>query len=177
MLDHQSAGGNWEETSLPNPLLTVIVVESIERVRQLAIVWTPAVEAAAALVVRGERLAREDTIDGRQLAVVSVHAGIEALLYASLEAQGKRVMESNRTIGLRSALGKAQGTLQEKGVLGRADALPGRPGVERLAYLRDEIVHKGLAVSRTDIAEPIASGKGFCAYVSQAMLGGDPFAD
>lgn len=155
----------------------MIVLEAIERVRQPAVVWTPATKAAVALVVRGERLAREDGPDARQLAVVSVHAGIEALLYAALEARGKRVMEGNRTIGLRSALTKVQGNLQEHGVLGRADALPSRTAVERLAYLRDEIIHKGLAVSSTDIAELIASARTFCTYVSEAMLGGDPFED
>lgn len=175
LLGEQAAEGIWEENSLPNPLLSVVVVEALERIEAPVMDRSPAVETARQLILRGERLSREDSLEARQLAVIAVHTGIEAILYAALESMGTKVIENNRTIGLRSALGKVQNALQATGTLARGETLPQRGSVDRLAYLRDEVVHKGLAVSRADISNHIGDSKKLCSFVSTAILSEDLF--
>jgi hypothetical protein len=86
---------------------------------------------------------------------------------------GVRVLERNRTIGLRPALTKLQESYQANGTIGRAARLPDQGGVDRLAYLRDEVVHKGLRVSAPDIVGPMSQSQRFIRYVSGETLGYD----
>jgi ElaB/YqjD/DUF883 family membrane-anchored ribosome-binding protein len=80
---------------------------------------------------------------------------IEAFLYACLEHPTINVpifegKSRNRTIGLRKALSNIEERLQSNGQLSEDEPVRQRNQIDRLAYLRDEVVHKGAAVSRED---------------------------
>jgi hypothetical protein len=68
---------------------------------------------------------------------------------------------------------RAGGLLPEAGVHREGDAIPEQNGIERLAYLRDQVVHKALRVSSADISAPLAAAREFVTSVAQRILGHD----
>jgi hypothetical protein len=171
----QDRAGAWLERSLPHPLLSVVVLEALTLWESRPPSPSEELALARALMNRSAQLSSEDSAESRQLAVVAAHAAIETFMYAVLQhpTVGVRVLERNRTIGLRPALTKLQESYQANGTIGRAARLPDQGGVDRLAYLRDEVVHKGLRVSAPDIVGPMSQSQRFIRYVSGETLGYD----
>ena len=175
LLATQEPPGCWEERSLPNPLLSVAILDALTLWENRPPALSEELALARALLTRSDYLATDDSAESRQLAVVASHAGVETFLYAVLQQPtlNVRVLDGNRTIGLRNAIGKLQEAYQSQGIIDRGARLPERPAVDRLAYLRDEIVHKALRVSTADIADPLASTRRFISYISRRTLGYD----
>jgi hypothetical protein len=136
-------------------------------------------ELARRLMRRGERLAQEDSSESRQLAVLACHGAVESFLYAVLEdpALGVKTWDGRETIGARKALTRLQEKLRERGELAKGAVLAFRSPVDRLLYLRDEIVHKGLQVSSADIADPVAGAAQFISRYSSRLTGSDLLGD
>lgn len=80
----QADAGGWRERSLPNPLLSVVVLEALVSYEAGPQEFSEPLLLARDLLRRSERLAIEDTDEARQLAVVAAHTGIEAFMYAIL---------------------------------------------------------------------------------------------
>lgn len=175
LIDAQHPAGGWRERSLPNPLLTVVVLGALDLWQSDPQPLAEPLVLARDLLRRSERLALEDSAEARQLAVVAAHAGIETFLYAVLEQPqiNVRTMEGSKTIGLRAALTKLQTHYQDHGLLDRGAVLPHRQGVDRLAYVRDEVVHKALRVGRSDIDAPLDVARRFASAVALQVLGHD----
>jgi Squalene-hopene cyclase C-terminal domain len=171
----QGDAGGWHERSLPNPLLSVVVLESLE-------LWNAGPQGlseplllARDLLRRSQRLATEDTAEARQLAVVAAHTGIEAFMYVILShpTVNEKTVKDKETIGLRRAMTRLQDHYHAQKLLPRNAVLPHRNGVDRLAILRDEIVHKALRVSRPDIDSHLREAQSFTSAISLQILGRD----
>lgn len=174
----QAVTGAWEEDSLPNPLLSVVVVEALSLVHETTM--PASLTVAKNLLKRSELLAKDPSSDGRQLAVVAAHTGAEAFLYTILELPeiGRKVFDSDgKTIGLREALKSLRAEYTEQKLIGNGARLPYQGGVENLAYLRDQIAHKGLEVSARQIETPLSACLSFVSYVSKETLGRDVLSD
>lgn len=175
LIDAQHPAGGWQERSLPNPLLTAVVLEALDLWQYDPQPLPEPLVLARDLLSRSERLALEDSAEARQLAVVAAHAGIETFMYAVLEQPqiNVRTMEGRQTIGLRAAMTKLQTHYQDHGLLDRSAVLPHRQGVDRLAYLRDEVAHKALRVGQSDIQAPLDVARRFVSAVALQVLGRD----
>lgn len=74
---------------------------------------------------------------------------------------------------MRKALDAFQGHLQQTGALRQGAAVDYRNALDRLAYLRDEVVHKGLIVGAMECREVVSDARAFAARYSQQFLGAD----
>jgi hypothetical protein len=84
-----------------------------------------------------------------------------------------KTLNGNETVGLRRAVTSLQQHYHDQKLLPRSAVLPHRNGVDRLAMLRDEIVHKALRVSRADIEPHLREAQLFTSAVSLQILGRD----
>jgi len=66
-----------------------------------------------------------------------------------------------------------QECLQKTGALRRDEILSYRNSIDRLAHYRDEIVHKGMAVTESECRELISGAVAFVSHYSRQLLGGD----
>jgi hypothetical protein len=135
--------------------LTVQVIEYLEPGRQPEEDLSDYLIMARDFALRAQEVAFENNPNAWRLTIVIAFQSMEAFLYACLEHPSINVpiFEGNNrrhTIGLRKALRSLEERLQTTGVLSRNEPVPRRGQIDRLAYLRDEVVHKGAAVSRED---------------------------
>jgi len=154
--DQQSPLGFWEgEPPLSPPAMTVQVIEYLEGRLRPSRSLSDYQSIARDFVVRAQESALENNPNAWRLAVVVSFQGLEAFLYACLEHETINVpifegTEGNRTIGLRKALRKLEESLQRVGTLAAGQHVQRRNHIDRLIYLRNEVVHKGASVSGND---------------------------
>jgi hypothetical protein len=135
--------------------MTVQVIEYLEGARPPFRNLGDYLVIARDFVLRAQEVAFENNPNAWRLSIVIAFQGMEAFLYACLEHPTINVPifegnNRNRTIGLRKALYNIEEKLQSHGQLSEDEPVPRRNQIDRLAYLRDEVVHKGAAVSRED---------------------------
>ncbi len=176
VLQQQSDLGLWADPAFPDPFTTVLVLEYLA--------WSGSVPRALdhyltmgrGFLRRSGRLALEENATSHQLAVAIAFQGIEALLYGllSLPRVNVPVFErANRTIGMRRALDAFQAHLQQTGALPLGAVVDHRNELDRLAYLRDEVVHKGLVVGEAECRQLVSDARAFASRYSLQLLGGD----
>lgn len=152
----QEPSGIWEaEPPLSSTSMTVQVIEQLEKRQPPLRRFSDYLSIARDFILRAQEVAFENNPNAWRLAIVIAFQAVEAFLYACLEHPTLNVpifekKSRNRTIGLRSALDKIEESLHAAGRLSQYDSVPRRNQIDRLAYLRDEVVHKGAAVSRED---------------------------
>jgi hypothetical protein len=127
-------------------------------------------------VLRAQEVAFENNPNAWRLSIVIAFQSIEAFLYACLEHPTINVpifegKSRNRTIGLRRALNNIEESLQSNGQLSEDEPVPQRNQIDRLAYLRDEVVHKGAAVSREDARRLTEEADRFMNQLSSWVFG------
>lgn len=152
----QAPSGIWEaEPPLSPASMTVQVIEYLEEKRPPIQSFSDYLSIARDFVLRAQEVALENNPNAWRLAIVISFQAVEAFLYACLEHPTVNVPifegnSRNRTIGLRRALDRIEESLHSIGKLSQDESVPRRNQIDRLAYLRDEVVHKGAAVSRED---------------------------
>jgi hypothetical protein len=172
----QDGMGLWEDRGTPFPLLTVVVLELFELLRTWTIQPSDYLRTTQRFIHRAQRLVEEGGAGDRQLAVVAAYHSIESFLYGLLSDPriNHRIFNNDgTTIGARKAITSFQTYLQDGGSLGRNALLPYRNSLDRLASLRDQVVHKGLSVGEDDCRELVADAQRFISHYSVAILGGD----
>ena len=173
----QTSSGIWEaEPPLSPASMTVQVIEYLEGKRPPFRNLGDYLAIARDFILRAQEVAFENNPNAWRLSIVIAFQGMEAFLYACLEHPTINVPifegnSRNRTIGLRKALSKIEESLQFNGQLSEDESVPRRNQIDRLAYLRDEVVHKGAAVSREDARRLIEEADRFMDQVSGWVFG------
>jgi hypothetical protein len=176
IMRQQSPSGLWEgETPLTPAAMTVRVIEQLENKRPSLDDLGDYLSIARDFSQRAREAALENSPNAWRLAVVVAAQGLEAFVYACLEhpSVNVSVFESKsrtRTIGLKSALDRLEESLRDSGRI-RGPRLPRRNHLDRLAYLRDEVVHKGASVSRNDARRLTAEVVRFTQELSETVYG------
>jgi hypothetical protein len=175
LLTKQDAHGLWEDRAFSLPQPTVLILETFEFLANPS-APTPNVyiEAAKGYLRGAQSFAYERDKTSRRLALVSCHLGIESLLYGLIESRTMtKIFDKGQTIGLRIALSSMQTWMQQNRLLKPNQILPFSNEIQRLAYLRDEIVHKAIDVSEEDTKSSIQSAMAFASSNSKMILGFD----
>jgi hypothetical protein len=173
----QSRSGIWEaEPPLSPTSMTVQVLEYLEGKRPPFRNFSDYLSIARDFVLRAQEVALENNPNAWRLAIVIAFQGMEAFLYTCLEHPTINVpifegSSRSRTIGLRRALNNIEESLHSIGLLSQGAPVPRRNQIDRLAYLRDEVVHKGAAVSREDARRLTDEADRFMDQLSSSLFG------
>lgn len=169
LASQQSPVGTWLDNS-PNELEVTLeyleVSSSLTPSSPSGQYWPSAVDfIREALVNLNDR-----SVVGNQVGIVLIYLGLEQALYAviSTEIPNENIYDNKgRSIGLYQAKNKAKNWLQNKATsqLKRSN-IPGFAGLDRLAYFRNEIVHKGVRVQQADVQAVVEESLEFVRFLS-----------
>jgi hypothetical protein len=148
LLKQQEKFGTWSDEGFPFPFMTVLVLELLK----LKDTYPPALNhyqsVGRGFILISKRLLLEDNANSRRLTLIASYHGIEAFLYSLLSDSNVNIpvfnKKGNQTIGMREALDQFQAYLQQKKIIKATDTVFYRNSLDRLAYLRDQIVHNDL---------------------------------
>jgi hypothetical protein len=175
LIAQQGKNGLWEDTAFSLPQPTVLIVESLEYVRSAR--PRPAdtyMDAAAGYFRRARLLVHERDATSTRLSIVTAHLGIEAFLYSLIERSNiTKIFNKGQTIGMRVALTSLQTWMQQNRMLKPNEILAYSNELARLAYLRDEVVHKALSVGYDDASSIVGAAARFVSTYSTSILGFD----
>lgn len=165
LLSQQSAAGDWgggESLVVPREeaLLVLDTLWESKALLSRSQVRSEYLDVALGLAERAlEHLAEQDEIS-LQIAVVLAFQAAEAFLYSCLVTANQNVFKpgENETIGFRKALSRLEAHLRSRGELAHGQSVEGRPGLDRLQYLRDQIVHKAIVVTVSDARGAVQAG-------------------
>jgi hypothetical protein len=150
--DQQNQLGFWEIDGTDFASATVLVLETLKYL-ELSRPHAQDVylAASAGLLKRSLLLSLEDSATSYRLAVLAAHLGIESLLYSILQNRNITSIwdreHKNQTIGMSAALTAFQEWLKKAKKLRPDEIIHHRNSVERLAHLRDEVVHKATEIT------------------------------
>jgi hypothetical protein len=175
LVAQQGRHGIWTEGGLQQPFLAAAVLEALRPLRPLP---TAGLRAVRGMLRRSRQLAVEDSLEARQLSVIAAHAAVEAFVYVLLEqpAINVKVWEQSRTIGLSAALPKLQEALIKSKQLKRGDSVIRRNELDRLIYFRNEVIHKGVGISTSELDGLVEAAREFVATYGQQLLAYDDLA-
>lgn len=173
IMSQQDMDGTWKDESFPFPFMTVLVVEYFERRRPPLSNLGNYLSIARDFVLRSRELALEDDENSRRLAIVVAFQGIEAFLYACLShpSVNIKIFEKNKTIGMRKALAELEKYLQRTGGLKQGQPIEYRNSLDKLAYYRNEIVHKGASIGEKEARELTEASARFSGLICQRIFG------
>ena len=147
----QNELGMWEDNGFPFPFMTVLVLEFLMSNPQYIKQLDSYLSMSKDFLNRSIQFSLEDNSNSHRLAVITAFQGIEAFLYSILSQPNVNIKifeKANETIGMRKALTKFQEYLQNKGIIKRNEVVSFRNSLDSLAYIRDQVVHKGISVNR-----------------------------
>jgi len=154
ILNQQNKLGFWEESGFPFPFLTVIVLEFMKfKDFYPKKLLDPYLSMSKSFLNRSVQFSLEENSNSHRLAIIAAFQGIEAFLYSILKDPKLNISifdKPDKTIGMRKALNKFQTYLQNEGDIKNNEVIKYRNSLDQLAYLRDQIVHKGIDVSQKD---------------------------
>jgi len=174
IMSQQDPDGTWKDESFPFPFMTVLVVEYFERRRPPLSNLGNHLSITRDFILRSRELALEDNENSRRLAIVVAFQGIESFLYAGLSHPSVNIKifeKSNRTIGMRKALDELEKYLQKTGVLKQGQPIEYRNSLDKLAYYRNEIVHKGASIGEIEARELTEASARFSGLMCQRIFG------
>ncbi|MBA7495410.1 hypothetical protein ES702_05992 [subsurface metagenome] len=173
----QNELGMWKDEGFPFPFMTVLVLELLGSWDSVASGLDQYSSMSRGFLQRSLQLSLEQNTDSHRLAIIAAFHGVEAFLYSVLThpSVNIRIFERNgvNTIGMRKALVRLQDHLQEKGEIRRNEVVLYRSSLDRLAYLRDQVVHKGIDVTQSACRPLIDDALKFVAKYSVKILGVD----
>jgi hypothetical protein len=178
IMKQQNELGMWDYRGLPFPFMTVLVLEFMDRKDYFSSELDQYLCMSKAFLNRGVQLSLEENSNSRRLATITAFHGIEVFLYSVLSRPDVNIKvfeKIDKTIGMRKALTQFQVYLQDKGKIKPNQVLPYRNSLDRLAYLRDEVVHKGIDITNTMCRPLIDEAVKFAAKYSLEILGFDIF--
>jgi len=174
IMNQQEPDGTWKGNGFPFPLMTVLVVEYLQRRFPPLLSLGSYLSMARDFTLRSRGFSLEDNENSWRLAIVVAFQGVEALLYGCLSdpSININIFESpGRTIGMRKALTKLETHLQGAGVLRQGQSVEYRNSLDRLAYYRDQIVHKGISVRKQETDELTGDVARFSELMCQRIFG------
>jgi len=179
IIGQQNDLGMWDDDSFPFPFMTVLVLEFIQLKDFFPIKLDSYLSMSKNFLNRSVQFSLEENSNSHRLAIITAFQGIEAFLYSVLvyPSVNKKIFEEpDKTIGMRKALSKLQSYLQDRGEINRDKVILYRNSLDRLAYLRDQVVHKGIDISQTECRNLIDDTLKFVSKYSLKIFGFDVFA-
>lgn len=184
ILSRQNELGMWEDASFPFGFMTVLVLELarlVNSTRRSVIEMNCYLLMSRGMLDQSIRLARERNPDSRRLAIIAAHQGIESFLYGLLSQQSVNVKifddkDRDRTIGMRKALSELKAHLIRIGRLSEGGAVPYRNSLSRLAFIRDQVVHKGIEVTEAECSDLVRDAVSFTDRMCKELFGYDMWA-
>jgi len=179
IIQQQNSFGFWDSDSLPFPLITILVLEFFKSKDFYSCKLNPYLSMAKNFINRSFQLLLEDNINSHRLAIITAHQGMEAFLYSILILPNVNIPifeRYNRTIGMKESLKKLQEFMQNQGKLKQNELLCYQNSLDRLAYFRDEITHKGIDIAYSTCQPLIDDAFGFMKKYSLEFFGFDIFA-
>lgn len=176
IMSQQDKMGMWDDDGFPAPFMTVLVLEFLKRNKVYSLKLDSYLSMSRDFINRSVQFSLEESSNSRRLAIIAAHHGIEAFLYSALSqpSVNMKIFEKpDETIGMRKALTAFQTHLQNIGKLRRDETIPLRNSLDRLAYLRDEIVHKGIDITPTDCQPIVEDASRFTSKFSLEIFGYD----
>lgn len=174
ILYQQDKLGFWEESGLPFPFLTVLVLELLKfkdfyprkslDLYQLM---------SKSFLNRSMQFSLEENSNSHRLAILTSFQGIEFFLYSVLEDPKLNISifeSSDKTVGMRKALIRFQTYLQKEKYIKKNEVIKYRNSLDKLAYFRDQIVHKGIGVSQKDCRDLIDDAFKFASKYSNEIF-------
>lgn len=174
ILDQQDKLGFWEENGLPFLFLTVLVLEFMKfkdfYPKKLLDSY---LSISKSFLNRSVQFSLEENSNSHRLAMITAFQGIEVFLYSILKDPKLNISifdKPDKTIGLRKALNKFQTYLQNEGYIKNNEVIKYRNSLDQLAYLRDQIVHKGINVSQKECRSLIDDAFKFASKYSDEIF-------
>lgn len=175
IMSQQDPDGTWRDEAFPFPFMTVLAVEYFGRTCPPLSNLGNYLSIARDFMLRSRELALEDNENSRRLAMVAAFQGIEAFLYACLSHPSVNIQffdkKLSKTIGMPKALDKLEIHLQQKGMLKKGQSVEYRTSLDRLAYYRNEIVHKGISIGEKETRELTEASVHFSDLMCQQIFG------
>lgn len=171
----QQGDGTWPESGLPFPFAHLLAVEHFSEPFKACSEWTGFPSLARACLHRAYDLSLENNTDAHQIAAVTAYQGLEALLYALLvhPSVGITIYEGKaeqNTIGARAALRAFKDHVESHDNLS-SEGLRYVPSLKRLAYFRDQVVHKGHVVPKGELRSMLGDLEKFAVLYASRTLG------
>jgi hypothetical protein len=174
LLNQQEEFGTWNDEGFPFPFMTVAVLELLKLKDSHPLVLDHYQSVSRGFILRSKRLVLEDNANSRRLAVIASYHGLEAFLYSLLNHPSINIPVFNRkgdkTIGMKEALDQFQTYLQQRKIIKATEAVLCRNSLDRLAYLRDQIVHKAIDVTESECSDLINDAQGFIEKYSHQIF-------
>jgi len=176
VMENQNIIGFWEIDGMGPASATALVLETF---RYLELSRPHANDvyliASAGLLKRSQLVSLEDSITSYRLAILAAHLALESFLYSVLQAKNIANIwaDKNQTIGMRAALTAVQGWLQQIKVLKPNEIIHHRNALERLAHLRDEVVHKAAEITAGECRRLVDECSTFAREYSVVAFGYD----
>src|SRR5215208_5472877 len=176
LMAQQKPSGVWSDTQegLDATSTTVLIVEHMEAQRPPLTSLSNYLRISRDFILRSQELLLENNENARRLAVVVAFQGVESFLYGCLTDPSVNITvfsSPNKTIGVRAALNLLEGHLRSTNMLSQGQSIQYRPALDRLAYSRDQVVHKGAAVAKSDADELTLAAARFADTISQQIFG------
>jgi hypothetical protein len=153
IVKQQDDFGTWDDEGFPFPFMTVVILELLELRDTHPAMLNLYQSMSRGFLQRSAQLSLEDSADSRRLAIIAAHHGIEAFLYSVLTHPSINILifkKDNTTIGMKRALDEFEGYLKRQGSIKHNAVLSHRNSLDRLKYLRDQIVHKAIGIAESD---------------------------
>ena len=177
LLNQQEQFGTWNDEGFPFPFMTVLVLELLKLKGTYPLVLDHYQSVSRGFLQRSKKLILEDNANSRRLAVIGAYHGLEAFLYSLLSYPSINVPifdnKGINTIGMRKALNEFQGHLRKGGGIKPTEAVYCHNSLDRLAYLRDQIVHKAIDVTESECHSLIDDASRFMSRYSLQIFGFD----
>lgn len=181
LLQQQESFGDWHELSGAPAFDTTLLV--LDTLYECQASWSemqiadPYLAASADLLNRSLEHLEEEDPGSVQIGVLLAFQAIELFLYSCLVSAsvGANVFDGNQTIGFGNALTRLENYLRSTGQLSHGQVIFKRAELDRLQYLRGEVVHKGLRIALSDARPTIEAARQFARQFSPQFHGFVPF--
>ena len=122
---------------------------------------------------RGRDLIFEDNIYSKNLAIIIVFQALESFMYGCLSHPNVniKIFQKGETVGYNTALTQLQNHYQGIKILKGGKVIEYRNQIDRIKYLRDQIVHKAVIIGQGEGEELIQSAIDFINLNSQRIFG------
>jgi hypothetical protein len=179
LVKQQNKLGMWNDDGFPFPFMTVLALELMKLKASFPNQLTQYQSISRGFLKRSVQFALEESSNSHRLAIITAFQGIEAFLYSVLSyptVNIKIFRNADETIGMRKALVEFQTYLQQKGEIKPNEVIPYRNSLDRLAYLRDQVVHKGVDITATECRPLVDDALRFAMTYSLNIFRFDIFA-
>lgn len=178
VIKQQNELGMWNDEGFPFPFMTVLVLEFIKLKDSFPSKLDQYLSMSKDFLNRSVQFSLEENSNSHKLAIVTAFQGTEAFLYSVLShpSVNIKIFEApDETIGMRKALTLFQTYLQDIGEIKRNEVVSYRNSLDQLAYLRNQVVHKGIDITQSMCRPLIDDALKFTAEYSLRIFGYDAF--